>query len=80
VAVRRQRINILAHIIILFISERSNIVQVNKRLRPVSECIISQKIRLQLFVVKKTSNVVKANMPNISSKQKKIKILDLKAK
>lgn len=53
----------------LIILEHSNTVQCQNRRRSVSKCVNSQKIGFPLFVVMKTSNVVKAYMPNISSEQ-----------
>jgi hypothetical protein len=74
------KVIISVRIVNLFILERSNTVQVNKRPRCISKRIISQKIRFPLFVVMKTSNVAKTNMPIISSEQNKdLKSLDLTA-
>jgi hypothetical protein len=74
------KVFISAHNVNLIVLEHSNTVQAQMRRRSVSKCVISQKIRFPLFVVMKTSNVVKAYMPNISSEQNNnLKNHDLKA-
>jgi len=73
------KVIISARIVNLIILERNNIVQAQKRRQSVFKCVISRKIRFPLFVVMKTSNVVKAYVPNISSEQNiNLKCHDLK--
>jgi hypothetical protein len=64
----------------LIVLEHSNTAQAQNRRRSVSKHVNSQKIGFPLFVVMKTSNVVKAYMPNISNEQNNnLENYDLKA-